>query len=70
LPYPNGSRNGHRCSRRRGHAGFAADLRLAAFICRRYASLRIAEDAGIEPDAARRRELIEEAARTWVNPYV
>jgi hypothetical protein len=48
---------------RKSEPGFAADLRYAVFCCRRLAALAVADELVGEPDATRRRALIEEIGR-------
>ena len=53
--------------RKEGQEGFAADLRYAAFVCRRLAAMAVAEELSGEPNAIRRRALVAEIADLWTS---
>lgn len=52
-------------ARQCGHTSYAADLRFGSIAARRLAALLIAEQAGVECDAVRRRDLTQEAISAW-----
>jgi len=51
--------------RKEGQEGFAADLRYAAFVCRRLAAMAVADELAGERDSTRRRVLVEEISGLW-----
>jgi hypothetical protein len=53
--------------RKHGQEGFAADLRYAAFVCRRLAAMAVADELEGERDAARRRVLVAEISDLWAS---